>query len=201
MSTKFGSRKNYILPDEDCWIKQYTRLPESLRMDDELFEEIWDLHPDTQTKTNIGTFHRFESSFGKDYNFSGTQHKARDLNEHPFLGKLLDFVKEHSGEDYNQLFINWYSDGGDYIGYHADKNTLPGTSVYSFSYGQEREFYVRPIANKSVDPDFKLDLTMPDNSMLIMGGRMQEFYKHSVPKRSKNKYPARRINITMRIFE
>jgi len=189
------------LPDPNCWAQQFLTIPKKVRMDDDIFDEIWDLHPDEQMTSNLGTFHRYQASFGLDYNFSGLKNKARDINEHPLLVTLMEYVREHSEKEYNQLFINWYEDGTDYIGYHSDKGPLfPGASIYSFSYGQEREFYIRP-NKKSVDPDFKLDLIMPHNSMIIMGGDMQKYYQHSVPKRSANKYPDRRINITMRLFK
>ena len=40
---------------------------------------------------------------------------------------------------------------------------------------------------------------MPNNSLIIMGGEMQKYYKHSVPKRSVKKVAKTRINMTMRL--
>jgi len=197
--------RKIVLPDDDCWIKQYVVIPKEIRMNNELFEQIWDMHPFERYcdvyHGKIVTYQRFYKSYIKG-NFKSNDPLLGNVNEHPFLAYLLDYVCRHSGLNYEHLHINWYEDGTDYIGYHRDKETFPGTNVYSFTYGEEREFYIRVDPDKqSLQPDYKLSISMPNNSMLIMGGFMQEIYQHSVPKRTSKRNPLnRRINITMRLL-
>jgi alkylated DNA repair dioxygenase AlkB len=115
---------------------------------------------------------------------------------------LLQWVKDHSGFDYNQVLVNWYQDGNHYIGPHSDDETqlVPGSSIYSFSFGQERDFVVT--SKKGVlETPFHESFAMKDNSLLIMEGDMQKNFKHQVPKRATSKVPHPRINITFRLFK
>jgi alkylated DNA repair dioxygenase AlkB len=200
-----------ILPDPNCYVEQLLILPNEIQISTpELFEEIWDLHPDELgTGVMFGneiSFPRWQGAFGMNYYFTGEDHKARSFDEHPFLTTLLEWVKKDSGIDYNSLLINWYEDGNHYIGYHSDnekdlKVLDNGTiaPIYSFSYGQDRDFYIRS-NKKSAYPGFKLNLVVPNNSCIIMCGSMQNYYKHSVPKRMGKKKLQRRINITFRLM-
>jgi alkylated DNA repair dioxygenase AlkB len=60
------------------------------------------------------------------------------------------------------------------------------------SLGAERVFRIR------ADKKIVLDLKMPDNSYVIMGGKMQQQFTHEVPK--SKKVIERRISITFRKF-
>jgi len=71
---------------------------------------------------------------------------------------------------------------------------VKNSAIYSFSFGQARDFVV-----KSKDKTFRKVFKMVDNSLIIMGGEMQKYYKHSVPKRSVKKCAKTRINMTMRL--
>ncbi len=198
------------LPDPNCWIVQSLILPKKLQVNDSEFEKLWNLHPPMKSQGELGgkqvNFHRYTASCGNSYD---TDYKF-DINSMPLFRNILDFVRNDSDKPYNELLINWYEDGNDYIGYHNDKgNFIPGSSIYSFTYGQERDFYIRPIRESvrkrmnivSVNPDYHLALTMPNNSLIIMGGYMQKYYEHSVPKRTSKRNPLRqRVNITLRLF-
>ena len=192
------------LSEPNCWVTQTLDLPKEVQLTSEKFDEIWNLHP-TERGTGIMfgkevTFPRWQESFGRSYYFTGKNHTSRPIDTHPFLEEILEYVNSQESTTYDQILINWYENGLDYIGLHSDdeKSIDKGSSIYSFSYGQERDFHIR----HKTDSSFKLNLSMPDNSVIIMGGDMQKFFKHAVPKRVSKKHPlSRRINITVRSFK
>jgi alkylated DNA repair dioxygenase AlkB len=108
--------------------------------------------------------------------------------------------KDYGGRQFNMVFINWYMNGNQYIGYHPDsedelyKNERGETLVFSISFGAERRFLLKSIATKKVK-EFKLG----DNSCLLMAGLCQKEFKHSVPKEPK--VLGKRVNLTFRIFK
>ena len=185
----------------NSWIQIEPMAPE-IRMSPETFEEIWNLHPEQRSKVRIGgqivEVPRYQESFGQDYYYSGMLHRAHPIT-HPYLKKLLQWVRQHSGQPYSQILINWYQGGDQYIGEHADDTTqlVPNSSIYSFSFGQERDFVVK--SKKGLQPLERYVFPLPNNTMAIMGGEMQKYYKHSVPKRKRA--TGRRINITFRLFK
>jgi alkylated DNA repair dioxygenase AlkB len=100
------------------------------------------------------------------------------------------------------MLLNWYQDGQHTIGKHSDdeRQLVPGSPIYSFSYGQQRDF---KIASKPKSPHQieTITLSLPGNSLLMMGGEMQKWYTHEVPKRALSRCPGRRINVTVRHFK
>jgi len=173
---------------------------------------------------------RWTQSYGKDYVFSGTRHVASPIpkefqahldwvNAHPdtYISEKQSPGAHRAKYTYDQLLVNWY-EGDDYIGPHADseKQLTKGAPIFSFSYHQKtpRRFVIHPDSKEATMREHKagpnrekvlkkykcLDLTMPHNSVVWMGGKMQSHYKHSVPKQ-KNIEGSRRINITLRAFK
>lgn len=194
-------RTRINLPDGKSWVDVMSELPDSLKMSQETFEKIWDMHP-TSYKTSkiMGKTipnPRWEQPYGHSYKYGGIDHDALPL-EDPYLILLLEWAKKDSGLEYQGILINWYEDGQHYIGYHADneKELVPNSPIYSFTYGQERDFYIKSKKDKA----YLEKIWMKNGSLIIMGGEMQKHYKHSVPKRAHNKCPEKRINITIRLF-
>lgn len=185
---------------DDCWLESRI-VPDYLKMDNHLFEEIWELHPEEKSKIKIFgkivTCPRYSQNYGADYKFSGKFHEGLPI-DHFYMKKIMEFVKKDSGIEYNQLLINWYADGTDYIGLHSDDEPqiVKDSNIYSFSFGQEREFVI-----KAKHGDFKKVFIMKHNTVIIMGGKMQQYYKHTVPKRTVKTVSGKRINITVRILK
>ena len=192
-----------------CHILSCEKLPEELCLSKEHFDELYKTHPKEYGLVKIYGKEiptpRYQQSYGEDYAFSGMVHKALPL-EHPFLKKLLAWVCEHSGKKYQQVLVNWYDNGNHYIGAHSDdeRQLVKGSDIYSFSFGATRTFRVKAKKNKGIEPFKTKDFIMNNNSLLIMGGRMQEFFTHEVPKCSTKtmaNFPEkRRINVTFRHF-
>ena len=171
-----------------------------VKMTDEIFNEIWLMKPEEKPLgkifNKIVVFPRYTQSYGLDYPFSGQVAVSKPI-ENSFLVSILDYVNSLEKIKYNQILVNWYTDGSEYIGEHSDSENefVNNSSIYSFSFGQTRDFVV-----KGKD-GYRLVILLENNTMVIMGGEMQKFYKHSVPKRSVKKCPEKRINITVRAFK
>lgn len=198
----------YDLP-YNSWVEFYPTIPDNIKLEKEEFkhhavERLWNLHPLEKGIVNVfgeKETPRWQQSFGRDYTFSKTEHKALPMTD-SYLIKILQWVRLHSGLPYNGVLLNWYQDGNHYIGPHSDdeKDLIPNSNIYSFTFGQERDFRIISKKNNDIKID-PLKLPLPDNSLIIMCGETQRWYKHEVPKRALSTCPNRRINITVRLFK
>jgi alkylated DNA repair dioxygenase AlkB len=102
--------------------------------------------------------------------------------------------------EFNQILLNWYSDGLHYIGPHSDdeRQLVTESPVLSVTRGAARKFRLR---QKKVKGILK-DVLMPDGTVLVMGGKFQKELTHDVPKvgGAKGAAVGRRINVTLRQF-
>jgi alkylated DNA repair dioxygenase AlkB len=191
------------------WVDTFL-LPDELRLDGTQFEALWALHPKTLGQVKMAgkvvQTPRWQQSYGQPYRFSGMEHAA--LQVPPPVQRFLDYANalpqyRIAGGQFNMALLNWYQDGAHHIGYHADDEsqmleTAQGeTHVFSLSFGQQR-----PLALKSRKDGQVVKIEMPNNSVLVMGGRCQKTHKHAVPKVAGKKGAAmgRRINVTLRQF-
>jgi alkylated DNA repair dioxygenase AlkB len=139
---------------------------------------------------------RLEAYFslnGENYGYSG-----QTLINNPFPGFLNDLrlkIEATTGCKYNALLINYYRDGQDSNGWHADNEKTLGKnpSIASLSLGAERNFELRHLENKK-----KIKLNLTHGSLLHMHGALQHHWKHQLPK-VKNLSEAR-INLTFRLI-
>jgi alkylated DNA repair dioxygenase AlkB len=205
MSSSSNSSINNISTDNkiklsegESWF-EYIDVSNEINCDEKIFKELLDLKPKERGKVIVFgkefDVPRWQQSFGQDYYFSGLNHRAVTI-EHPFLIKILEFVKKHSGQEYKQMLINWYLDGNEYISPHSDdeKQLVENSTIYSFSFGSTRDFVIT-----SKKSNFRQVIPLEHNTLILMGGEMQKYYKHAVPKRLKVKEP--RINITLRLYK
>jgi alkylated DNA repair dioxygenase AlkB len=186
------------LQEGNSWVEIRT-LPEELKCDQSTFQELLDLRPAERGKVIVfGKEYdvpRTQQSYNRDYSFSGLTHKATPLPSN-YLTKLKEWVSTQNTYNYEQVLINWYLNGEEYIGPHSDdeKELVAGAPIYSFSFGATRDFVI-----KSKKTTERYVIPMDHGSVIIMCGAMQKYYKHSVPKRLKVKEP--RINVTVRAFK
>jgi alkylated DNA repair dioxygenase AlkB len=128
---------------------------------------------------------------GLTYSYSGVTHQAV-----PWTPELLDVKRRAelaAGTTWNSLLLNFYRNGRDSIGFHADDEPELGTNpvIGSISLGAERRFVLKHPASGE-----KLELELPHGSLLVMGGTSQHHWRHGVPKTRKPVGP--RINLTFR---
>jgi alkylated DNA repair dioxygenase AlkB len=128
---------------------------------------------------------------GEQYGYSGQQLQAKKLP--PFLDELRLEVQKRTGNKYNALLINYYRDGQDSNGWHADneKTLGPNPSIASISLGAERTFELKHLSTGQ-----KKSVLLADGSLLHMHGPLQHHYKHQLPK--KRALTEARLNLTFR---
>jgi alkylated DNA repair dioxygenase AlkB len=95
---------------------------------------------------------------------------------------------------YNAVLCNFYRNGNDSVGLHADAEPEMGPVIASVSLGAERLFRL-----KRQNGAVAFAERLPHGSLLIMGGRTQKNFKHEVPKEPNLAQP--RINLTFRHIE
>lgn len=129
---------------------------------------------------------------GHQYRYSGLTHLSQGWPN--ALQTLMFRTFEITGECYDAALMNLYANGKDYISAHADKDAIPNLPVASWSFGQSRSFVLRHKEDNIV----ALKQELQSGSLFIMEKGCQERFVHELPKRSPNKCPNERINVTLR---
>lgn len=111
----------------------------------------------------------------------------------PLLARLRSDVEHWTGHRYNSVLLNYYRDGADSMGMHADDEPElgPAPAIASLSLGATRTFILRHKASKRT---VKIDLN--DGSLLLMAGSLQKHWLHGINKTAKPLGP--RLNLTFR---
>lgn len=103
--------------------------------------------------------------------------------------------------------MNYYASGSDSISFHSDDERFlgPDPAIASFSLGARRDFLMKhkpppPGTSNAPAKEAKpLKLPLGSGDMILMRGRTQSNWLHSIPKRTgKNQEDGGRINITFR---
>lgn len=115
----------------------------------------------------------------------------------PLLEKIKLEVEKASNTDFNAVLLNYYRNGKDSNGWHADNEKELGNNpiIASLSFGAERLFQLKHNYEKSL----KRNIVLQHGSLLLMKGTTQHFWKHQIPKTTKSIDP--RINLTFRIIK
>jgi alkylated DNA repair dioxygenase AlkB len=95
------------------------------------------------------------------------------------LHDLAGGLSARYGGRYKRLWMNWYRDHNDGTGWHADKlaKTQSEATVAVLSLGAARKFLIRPVAGGP-----STTIIAGGGDLVVMGGRCQKDYQHSVPK-------------------
>lgn len=121
------------------------------------------------------------------------------------LEELRRITEGSTGETFNFCLVNYYANGKDSISYHSDDERFLGTNpvIASFSLGAKRDFLMKhkPIPPKEgviIDEPKPIKLMLNSGDMVLMRGRTQSNWLHSIPKRAGAEADKGRINITFR---
>lgn len=127
------------------------------------------------------------------YAYSGVVHEP--LPWTPELSALRARIEAESGARYNSVLANWYRDGNDSMGWHADNEPELGRNpvIASLSLGARRRFLMEHRRDKT-----RLELELGQGGLLIMAGATQHYWRHSLPKTAQLVGP--RINLTFRLI-
>ena len=127
------------------------------------------------------------------YTYSGLTWEPRPFT--PALQALRQQVAAATSFRFNSVLLNYYRDGRDSMGWHADDEPElgPEPAIASLSLGATRRFRLRSRAGL-IHPPFGLDL--PSGSLLLMCGPTQQHWQHALPKTARPIGP--RLNLTFR---
>lgn len=190
---------HFTLPDAD--IDYYPNFFDNKRAT-EFFDKLKNEIPWQQDNITVfGKTHaqpRLTSLFGnegKPYSYSNIVMQPNAWN--PILMFIKNEIEEICNENFTTVLLNYYRNGKDSNGWHADNEKELGRNpiIASVSFGAERYFHLQHNTIKGQ----KLKINLEHGSLLIMKGSTQHFWKHQIPKTTKEIGP--RINLTFRIIK
>jgi len=186
------------LPQPDVlWLPDFLPEAEQLTLFDYCRDQIdWRQHHIVRPERHVA-IPRLLAWYGDvDYRYSGLHHPAKPMP--PQLLALKEQVERTLAAQgvtarFNSVLMNYYRDGNDSIGSHADDETQLGKQpiIASVSVGAGREFDMVHVATKT-----KVAYFLHGGSLLVMKGSTQDEWLHGI----KKKPGARpRINLTFRL--
>ncbi len=123
------------------------------------------------------------------YTYSNTTFHSCQMT--PILSSIKEAVQQAAATQFNSILLNRYPTGLNYVSWHSDDEPELGSNpiVASLSIGATRKFYFK---NKTG----KVEIHLPNNSLLIMGPSTQPNWRHCLPKTTKVR--EERISLTFR---
>ncbi len=139
--------------------------------------------------------------------YSGIE-RFEDLTLPAPFQKFLDFLNEKEPIDkYNQVIVNWYANGKDYVAQHSDcqKEMIPNASIAIVTLCEDEKFpRVLKITPKNLKNEINdilykhLAIELRHGCIITMHGETQNNFKHGVPKAFDN--ITSRMSLTFRKF-
>ena len=118
------------------------------------------------------------------------------------LDLLRTLTENATGCKFNFALVNYYASGNDSISYHSDDERFLGVepAIASFSLGARRDFLLRHKKTAAGHPSKSTPMrfSLGSGDMLLMRGKTQSCWEHSIPKRKGGEADKGRINITFR---
>lgn len=132
---------------------------------------------------------------GKEYSYSNIKMKPHPWNT--ILQNIKSKIEQQTKTHFNVVLLNYYRDGKDSNGWHADNEKELGLNpvIASVSLGSERCFQLK----HNYDKNLKKNIVLAHGSLLLMQGSTQHFWKHQIPKTTKP--VSYRINLTFRLIK
>ncbi len=167
--------------DATSWIEH---VPGWLSGSERLFDELLDTAPWEQRDRWMFTRRVVEPRLTAEY---------RDIATAPqqVLHTVADALSSHYGVDYQALWINLYRDNRDSTGWHGDliRKVQQESVVPVLSLGATRRFLIRPAEGGA-----STSLKVATGDLVVMGGRSQHDWRHSVPKQATPAGPRISVN-------
>jgi alkylated DNA repair dioxygenase AlkB len=177
----------HIELDATSWIEH---VPGWLRPSVGLFDELMASAPWEQRSRYMWSKRVIEPRLTAEY---------QDLADVPqrALRLVTDALSHHYQVDYRYLWLNLYRTHRDSTSWHGDPiGKLQQTSIVPvLSLGATRRFLI-----KSRDGGKSEQLTVSSGDLIVMGGRSQRDWLHSVPKQSAPAGPRISVNFAPRHY-
>ena len=131
---------------------------------------------------------------GCGYRYSGLEQRIEPW--HPAVLRLIDVLEPHCGCRFNAVLLNFYRDGHDAMGWHADDEPELDAEapIASLSLGASRSFRLRPKAGQQREGR---SLELGHGDLLVMDPPTQRHWQHALPRRLRVHQP--RLNLTFRL--
>jgi alkylated DNA repair dioxygenase AlkB len=124
------------------------------------------------------------------------------------IPECLDFLRRvteaATGTNCNFCLVNYDATGADSISFHSDDERFlgPDPAIASFSLGAKRDFLMKhkpfPPKDGVTPPEITpIKLPLVGGDMVLMRGRTQANWLHSIPKRKGAEADGSRTNITL----
>ena len=212
----------YLTRSKSAWLT-ITWLTEALmEYSKKNFHHLFEMHPaqrgnvilygnevSTQRwyKSYLQTPVRSEAYTNRSYMYANKENYSETAL--PILFQpFLDEINKNENEDkYNQVIVNWYANGNDYIAAHSDCQLFmkPNASIAILSlYNKEENFRILQFTPKNINDienDFiyhKLKIAALQGCIITMHGDTQQKFRHKIPKDVA--IATSRISITFRKF-
>lgn len=140
---------------------------------------------------------RLTAWYGDSKSYDSADNNITKRNEWtPELLSLKERIEKEFGYQFNGVLLNLYRDNNDSVAWHRDKESRYGKRpvIASISLGQVRNFDFR----KKDHHQSKYSLPLPNGSLLIMKGDLQENWEHRIAKSTITM--KERINLTFRFI-
>lgn len=185
------------IPLMDDYFIHMAKLPAELIPNEKKFNLFWELHPKDQHVVKMHgqdvKIPRYSQAFNRDYQFSGNTMSSMPVPK--LIEPIFSYAKEKLEPRLNGILANWYHEDF-YIGKHRDesKHLIPGCSIYTISFGEERIFRLRPYKKGNE----KFDLMVSNGVILEIPYEVNKRFTHEVLRSKKR--TGKRISITLRAF-
>jgi alkylated DNA repair dioxygenase AlkB len=186
---------------EGSWLEWWPRFfPAPETPDAQALATELPLHTDTFTMfgrtVRVPRLIAWHGDPGCRYRYSGQTYEPAPWT--PGLAQIRDRLVARTGITWNAVLANYYRDGNDSVGWHADDERELGpakddVAIASLSLGATRRFVMR---HRTSGDRRAFELT--DGSLLVMRGRTQQHWRHALPKTAAAVAP--RLNLTFRVI-
>jgi alkylated DNA repair dioxygenase AlkB len=211
----------YLSESKSSWITLEWLSQELLKDSTKSYQELFELHPVQRGKVIMFDAEVISSRWHRSYLHQPERDLARprsymysgmepfeDLSLPIPFQKLRTFLNEkENGTPYNQVIVNWYANGNDYIAPHSDcqNGMIPNTGIAILTLCEDdqfpRELRITPknFKNEKKDPLYKhVKIQLKHGCILTMHGETQKNFRHGIPKDLQNQ--TSRISLTFRKF-
>ena len=131
----------------------------------------------------------------KSYMYSGIKMNPHAWNDD--LKLIKKRIEAQAKVKFTSCLLNYYRTGKDSVDWHQDDEKELGLNpiIGSVSFGETRPFQLKHLDRTNLK---RVDIPLTHGSFLLMKGTTQHYWKHKIPKTTKNIKP--RINLTFRII-